>query len=321
MRKKMREAELVDAAKDLSIPRLSSYRRFFGVRSDAEAIGLYQWNEAVAMNLFRAVCVTEVSIRNRFHDVLTREFGGASGDWYNQLSMGFKSTEAIRKITHQRRGANFVPKRPLPSHDDVVSKLTFGFWPYLLDVTRTDTHKVVDWADLLPRILVGHRQRNDIDFWSNSARKDQIFARLDLCNALRNRIAHHEPLWKAGRLFEERRERSNSPPRRVIAPAPGTALEAVERLRLIYDRLLELLGWMSPALMELHLSTEAHHRLTKLLSLDAIVHYSRGGGSKVLQLNRFGSARKFRRRLNLLAKTEFSVFVVRGDAELGQLIF
>ena len=201
MRKKIAEPALNDAAKDLSIPRLSSYRRFFGVTSNAQALGVYQWNEAVAMNLFRAVCVTEVSIRNRFHDVLRGEYGGATGDWYNKLRMGSKSVDSIEKITHIYRRGQLRPKVPAPSPDDVVSKLTFGFWPYLLDVNRTVSNDAVDWDILLPRILVGHRQRNDRDFWRNSVRHDEIFARLDLCNSLRNRVAHHEPLWKAGQLL------------------------------------------------------------------------------------------------------------------------
>ncbi|MDT9120960.1 hypothetical protein RSW84_26335, partial [Escherichia coli] len=84
--------------------------------------------------------------------------------------------------------------------------LTFGFWPRLLDLKKDALHQNIDWGSILLDVLPGHPQRQ-ATHWAKQKHQDGLFARLDLCNGLRNRIAHHEPIWKLGELMTEGRPR------------------------------------------------------------------------------------------------------------------
>jgi hypothetical protein len=129
------QVHVVSAAKALSHARLRNYRTFFGATDDRAAYGLYCWNDAISVALSRVLGFAEIALRNQFHTALSARYGvGATGshDWYDYLTLNPKSKEAIRKITHEWRRVGRtkqqVPRHPAPSPDDVVSKLTFGFW-------------------------------------------------------------------------------------------------------------------------------------------------------------------------------------------------
>lgn len=318
----MQQGDFAAANAALSSARLSNYRAFFSASSETEVFGLYRWNEAVATQLFRIVSLAEIAIRNRFHMVLSAHYGAVgyaqSRDWYQYLSLGEKSKKSLDKILLVRRHRRWIPRNPPPAPDDVVSKLTFGFWPHLLDV-RQDTHgNRVDWAILLPLILVGHRQSGDPTYWTQQVHRDAIFARLDLCNGLRNRIAHHEPIWKAGPLLEERRSRQNAGPIPQVSPAPSNPDEALVRLRLCYQRVQELIGWMSPSLLDLHLASETHIQTEVLLTPAAVAHYRRVGQAKHFCINHHRTLRSLKKRLRYLSKKGAPVALYRDARALAE---
>ncbi|MEX0166989.1 Abi family protein [Pseudomonas brassicacearum] len=256
----------------LSYARLSNYRSFFGVSDDAQVLGLYEWNEDVSAVLFRTLSRIEIVLRNRFHGAMSQRYGivGSAGskDWYLHVALNPLSSKKIGKITHHRRGKHIQPKVPAPTPDDVISRLTLGFWPHLLDLERDVHHRLVDWGPILIDVLPGHRQRQAA-YWAKLKHRDALFARLDLCNELRNRIAHHEPVWKLGPLMEEGRYRT-AKPLAIEAAAPSTPIEMLVRLQLIYGRLTELLQWLSPDIAALHLQSELHYRCLSLLRLEAL---------------------------------------------------
>lgn len=229
----------------ISAPRLGSYRKFFQPQTDEELLGIYRWHEDLCAAFSRNLKWVEVVLRNRFHKALSRRYGtsavGSSRDWYHHLRLSSHSRESVRKITHSQTGQR---RQPAPSPDDVVAKQTLGFWPALLDVEK-DLHDArIAWGDILIEVVPGHRQ-NSAAYWRVQAHRDALFARLDLCKYLRNRIAHHEPIWKQGALYEESRPRQRRPIA-LVAPAPRTPAEAVLRLQLQHDRVMDLLHWLSP---------------------------------------------------------------------------
>lgn len=230
------------------------------------------------MLLFKLIGTTEVALRNQFHQALSQAYGGTgtagSKDWYNYLGLNHTSGKNILKITHEKKRGKIKPKTPQPTPDDVVANLTFGFWPHLLDVKLDTQNNPVDWGVLLPKIIPGHRQTTT-QYWQKQAEQDELFARIDLVNELRNRVAHHEPIWKAGPLREEARNRLTKPPRAIIAPAPATEADAIARLSLLYDRTLELLKWCSPALAHIHLQSETHARFLMINSKAGITSHRR----------------------------------------------
>lgn len=124
-------------------------------------------------------------------------------------------------------------------------------------------HQNIDWGPILLDVLPGHRQ-SQATHWAKQKHQDGLFARLDLCNGLRNRIAHHDPIWKLGELITEGRDRP-AKALTVAAPAPTTPDEALARLRLLYNRVVELLTWLSPGLADQHTRCELHLRCLSLL--------------------------------------------------------
>lgn len=176
----------------LSHARLSNYRSFFGAVDDAEALGLYQWNDDLSAVLFRTVSLLEVVLRNQFHHAMSLRYGVMGGhgsrDWYVHVALNPRSQSRVRDITHYKQGNQMLPRVPTPSPDDVVSGLTFGFWPHLLDLKWDSHQQIVDWGPIFVDVLPGHRQRQ-ASYWTKRKHRDSLFARLDLCNELRNRIA------------------------------------------------------------------------------------------------------------------------------------
>lgn len=259
----------------ISPARLGSYKRYFQAANDLEALGLYQWNEDLCEAFARTTDRIEVILRNQFHAALSQRYGqqGSAGsrDWYSYLNLQPKSSEKVREITHVYRRGAWRLRTPVRTPDDVVSNLTFGFWPRLLDVS-TDTNQVtVPWCTIIPDILPGHRQR-DPSYWRPQARQDAFFARLNLCNDMRNRIAHLEPIWKLGPLQAEARNRPGRPIKNVDGPT-RTPQESLDRLRLINDRLIELLHWLSPTVTHWYRQCSAHARCIALLTPAALDAY------------------------------------------------
>lgn len=266
------EAEIQALVEAISLPRLSSYRKFFHTQTDEEALGLYRWNEDVSTAFSRTIAWIEIVLRNRFHAALSQRYGtkgvGRSRDWFAHLVMSAQSRESVQKITHD---ANGKMRSPAATPDDVVSKLTFGFWSTLMSVRRDAGGVAVPWAQILPEVVPGHRQKEDA-YWAAQIHQDALFARLDLCKHMRNRIAHHEPLWKQGELKAEARPRKR---RQLVAalPAPRSPQEALERLQLLNHRLTELLHWLSPEVARM-VKTGAHHQhCLNLLTPDTLQTY------------------------------------------------
>lgn len=262
-------------AQAISHTRLGSYKRYFQAITDLEALGLYQWNEDLREAFARTTDLIEVVLRNQFHAALSQRYGQQGGagsrDWYSYLNLPQKSSDKVLEITHVYRGGTRRPRHPTRTPDDVVSNLTFGFWPRLLDVSSDINQVAVPWDHIIPDILPGHRQRA-ATYWRPQARQDALFARMDLCNDLRNRIAHLEPIWKLGPLKEEARNRPGKPVKTVDGPT-RTPQESLNRLVLIDNRLMELLQWLSPTVVRLYAQCPAHARCVALLTPAALTAY------------------------------------------------
>lgn len=210
-----------------------------------------------------------------------------------------------------------LPRVPAPSPDDVVSGLTFGFWPHLLDL-KTDLHnQTVDWGPILLDVLAGHRQQQ-ASHWAKLKHRDTLFARLDLCNELRNRIAHHEPIWKLGALIQEGRPR-HGVTLAIQAPAPSTPADALARLRLLYGRVTELLGWLSPAMAAQHIASDMHLRCLSLLQPETLNAYQHARPPAEIDLANVANLRALRKALRYAARNKQPVLIKDGHRLIGHL--
>jgi hypothetical protein len=274
----MQPLNIAETIAALSGPRLGSYRTFFHPADDYELYGIYCWNEEISSCLTALLNNLEVTMRNAFHRELSLRYGSAPGtassDWYNAIRIGGRSLEKVQAITHRRSGRSFVPIVPPPAPDDVMAKLTLGFWKHLLDVDKDRRGGMVSWGTILPGLLPKHPNSN-VPYWSRQQRQDELFARIDLAGGLRNRIAHLEPVWKTGPLLEERRARRGSYTPRVVKAAPVTPDEAIDRLKLVHNRVLELLYWFSPHRSNDYERSAARSRFRHLASADGLNAFRR----------------------------------------------
>lgn len=304
----------------LSHARLRNYRSFFAAADDAEALGLYQWNEDLSAEFFRTISLVEIVLRNSFHHAMSRRYGavGASDsrDWYAYVALDAHARSRIMGITHCKRGRRLLLRVPAPSPDDVVSRLTFGFWPHLLDLKNDLLGQPVNWGAILVDALPGHRQRQ-AGYWAKVKHRDALFARLDLCNELRNRIAHHEPIWKLGALLNEGRPRRGVP-QTIEAQEPKTPEEAVARLRLLYGRMIELLGWLAPEVADHHQGDSVHLRCMSLLRLETLKAYQANLSPIEVDVAANSRLRVLRQAVRYVERRRRPILIKDGHRVIGQ---
>lgn len=156
----------------MSTARFGSYLAAAG--TERRALQLYTWNTAVAAAFCGPLQTIEVTLRNAVHHAMAAQHGVR---WFDD-PMLLRPAEGHLVGEATRRLYDFG-KQPTPGR--VVAELSYGFWVGLFanayDTTlwRTDLHRIFN-----PRIK-DRRALHDT---------------LDRLRTLRNRIAHHEPIFQ-----------------------------------------------------------------------------------------------------------------------------
>jgi hypothetical protein len=197
--------ELQDLQTITSAARLSSYSRFLGTTTAAEAYGAYMWSMAVSTAFSPLVHALEVGFRNALNNELSIHYGNA---WFQQwittdatdqrakgkLGATQKSTgeklldDAIKKIK-KRDHPNGAPAGYSPSWQRVLAEMTFGFWVTFLIKRFWDVNNN---SKLWPNHISGVFPGAPTSMRAVGALHKAFEEIVDL----RNRIHHHEPLWK-----------------------------------------------------------------------------------------------------------------------------
>lgn len=169
-------------------------RRFAAYRSatphEAAALNLYIWDRDLSSAFFSDIAVIEVAMRHAMHRELVADFGPL---W--DLEASRWDTRTHRKLTEARArlGQRLTPDR-------LVAELMFGFWLGLLDEggravgpgpQRRVKYETL-WRSTLHRAFPGAKPAARAA--GARASRSWVHARVALVAALRNRVAHHEPL-------------------------------------------------------------------------------------------------------------------------------
>ena len=185
----------------LSRERLGTYLAATG--GDREkAIRLYIWNTDVSAAFYGPLQGLEVALRNAMHHRLAGRYGPI---WYDNPAAGLDGG-ALDRLESAKSGL----KQGNPPQ--LVAALSFGFWVSLLgsggriDARRRANYEMTLWRPTL-RGVFAHRRL---------LTRRQAHRPLDDLRLLRNRIAHHEPIFR-------------------------------QNLALHHERLLDVAGWISPA--------------------------------------------------------------------------
>jgi Abi-like protein len=169
----------------VSVPRLSPYLNAAG--SVDNALALYRWNSAMSASLFELVGHAEVVLRNALADELTNlrtASGDSTGAWFWADPQGppwfqpWWQPEMIKNLNRARSKAKDATGTVRPGK--VVAELTFGFWRYLL----TAHYEASLWT---PALRYAFPQR---------IARSTVYDLVEKINILRNRVAHHEPIYR-----------------------------------------------------------------------------------------------------------------------------
>ena len=175
----------------LSEPRLSTYLRSANGGINL-ALRLYVWNTDLGESLYGPLQALEATLRNALHNALTEPFGDC---WYDCCHLENREGE---QIAETKEYLSSVGKRVVAPN--IVATLRLGFWTGILDrLYENDL-----WRPYLRKAFL-HA--------TGPLRRQEVFAIVDRARKLRNRIAHHEPIFNRP-LAEE------------------------------YDSILDLVGWI-----------------------------------------------------------------------------
>ncbi|WP_110590682.1 Abi family protein [Tritonibacter mobilis] len=206
--------QVIDLEAVLSPPRFGTYLREVG-GDRHKAMALYCWNTDISAAFYIMLQFCELSIRNGAVEAVEAEFGP---NWH--LNRGFGYTLPVL-----RGGRGYQPRddlqscaRRLPTSGKVVAELKFAFWQHLF--VKGQQARI--WDAHLASAYPGYNKSLSL-----SDARTRMFKNIEVIRKLRNRIAHHEPIFS--RNLAEDRDRI----REVIQwRRPGTAqwVDTIEKV-------------------------------------------------------------------------------------------
>ncbi len=277
----------------ISSERLNIYTDILKLKH-GEELGGYNWNKAVAAAMQPLMHCLEVTLRNAIDYSIRHEpLPGAVGHWRTDANWIFDlpryigdkiwvrqnkryktdargqtlfrngkpiydrtawEEDCIRKVSKRIRDAGKIP-----TAERVISGLDFGFWTNFLTKNYDEPrNRSLLWPQLLSTVFPGAPAGT-----SRHVLEKKFFRIRDL----RNRLAHHEAIWK----FQE------------IDPVTGASdysrpvygLQAsLQLLRRAWDDMLEALNWLSPPRYEAFLNEGHHVRFEALATLDGLLSFT-----------------------------------------------
>lgn len=219
-----------------SAARLSSYSSYLGTSGLAEGYGAYMWSMAISTAFTPMIQTLEVGLRNAMHNELSKNY---TNTWFehwitqdaNDLrakskpahwkSKGEKNLgDAKDKIT-SREHPGGAPAGYVPPPQKVLAEMTFGFWTSFLFKRFYDVnHKTKLWPNHIAGVFPGAPP----SMYAVGA----LSKAFDEAVAVRNRIHHHEPLWKHSSVV--------------------CRDDALKHLSALLNRLLTLMDYLDPSL-------------------------------------------------------------------------
>lgn len=165
----------------ISYPRFTKYLKAASSQKQ-KAIRLYVINTKISGAFMADLHFLEIALRNKFTQQLSKTYGN---DWFNNLRFTQLLNPGSQRILHKaiKKASRTLPPGTslslLPGK--VVSELSFGFWHMMLESKLE--HKL--WIPCLHKAFLPRKPPKRSDFNQN----------LEKLRQLRNRIAHHEPIF------------------------------------------------------------------------------------------------------------------------------
>ena len=264
--------------KDFSGPRIAIYRNFLKYEigyKDATAeqfYNLYSWSELLNSYFWRCLARVETILRNRINDVLIDKIGE---DWLLSdkaetlnISLGKKGDESVSSAIEKiKKTAGRVP-----NNGRIIAELNMGFWVNFTKIRflhdKPDRlSNSIGWEYFIPDVFPGYTYPNDNHdrnyqriYWLKDKNvKDHLTSKLIFLNILRNRIAHHE------HIFKERNEFSKDLNDHFLV-----------NLQRNYLHILQIFKWISPEQCNLYQRSHFHYYTNYLISKEGFDYHVLG---------------------------------------------
>jgi DUF2934 family protein len=185
---------IIDSVRDaLSHSRIGTYEIAAGVstRDDPNAIALYAWNASVSAALLAPLHICEVVMRNAVGEALGAVYGPR---WPWDRTFVLSLPDPRGQYSPRRDLLNVTASQP--STGKVIPELKFAFWQEMF----TRRHDVRLWSIHLKRVFPSHDAAKLV-----TTIRREIYANLEVIRKLRNRIAHHEPIFARNLLDDFQR--------------------------------------------------------------------------------------------------------------------
>ena len=160
---------------------MSTYDAATDLGNEDAALALYAWNAQVSASLLAPLHICEVVLRNAVSDALDVTYG-ARWPW----SASFERSLPAPPRGYSPRQDMQTARRNALTTGKVIPELKFVFWQKMF----TARHDLRLWNTHLFRVLPNLDSTKSI-----SDLRGRIYGDLEQIRQLRNRIAHHEPIF------------------------------------------------------------------------------------------------------------------------------
>lgn len=188
---------------NLSAARITSYRSLIGLDSTvktSQVVDIYTSIQTLSALLYPAFQFLEVVLRNRLIAEFQKEFQENESDnesdlWFVKANLGTETTNIFNN-TYKKTRKDFQKKGRRFSHDDFVCKLTLGNWVHLLQKKNRKNNVINNFWGVKFKIIFPGIGNERITIGS-------LYEFFDILLDKRNRLFHHEPIWKSDELLNE----------------------------------------------------------------------------------------------------------------------
>lgn len=183
----------------LSLARIGTYEAVLDAAGNPitsrQAIHLYAWNAQVSAALMAPLHICEVVIRNAVSEALEAVYG-PRWPW----SVGFEQSLPARRVGYSQGKDLQDARRSKATTGKVIPELKFVFWQKMF-TSRYDARLWVPHiATIFQNLPQGPNSPQAIEQY-----RQAIYNELEHIRTLRNRIAHHEPIFSRNLADDFRR--------------------------------------------------------------------------------------------------------------------
>jgi len=248
----------------ISQHRFETYKSsVFNGASEEECLGIYLWNKQLAGAFLPALQIIEVSLRNaictakRRHEETLIEQRAPAADW-PVLKSRIDDQWFVTVMTQQNNRDSWravetaksqlrKDRKPLTT-ENLIAKLTFGFWVSMVNRDYSDGHAsyLHLWPHLIPEVFPNALDKKQ----GTPLSVNRIGSDLRDINTLRNRLSHHEPLWRSDKTY--------------------CVEQAINKVVRDYHKCLDVIRWINPSNLKLLSIIENTQKMNELCNPHAL---------------------------------------------------